>query len=58
MFQKSDFEDFAADTAVESPDYQRENLLETEIKCLVEALRDKIESKAENYVDHNVDQML
>ena len=31
----SDFEDFAADTAVESPDYQRENLLETEIKCLV-----------------------
>ena len=48
----SDFDDFAAATAVEVPNFQRVNALDSEVQCLVGVRKDKIESEADNYVDH------
>ena len=49
----SDFEDFAVDTAVEAPEFHWGSLLESEIRCLVGALKDRLESQADKYVDQD-----
>ena len=54
----SDFVEFAAETAVESPDYARADLLDTEVTILVEALRNNIESEPDKYVDHKTSQVM